>query len=116
MSLCCMKKRRNMMIIKEVIINLPKNSYIIPQWVLLFDLDGKTPLYDKVFKMDELNKLFEWASKINNDQTIILRSLYTPKQNVSVKGIHHYNVYDDEMINKVGEIYKKDIDLFNFEY
>ena len=102
--------------LKEVIINLPKNSYIIPQWVLLFDLDGKTPLYNKVFKMDELNKLFEWASKINNDQTIILRSLYTPKQNVSVKGLHHYNVYDDEMINKVGEIYKKDIDLFNFEY
>tara|TARA_B100000085_G_scaffold223451_1_gene208605 strand:- start:51 stop:917 length:867 start_codon:yes stop_codon:yes gene_type:complete len=102
--------------LQKLLNNLPNNPYILPQWLYLYDVDGETPLYDKVFKLNQLPELFDWATSINNDRGIKIRALYNPKVNVSSNKIHHYNVYDDEMINQVGEMYKKDIDLFNFEY
>ena len=102
--------------LQKLLNNLPNNPYILPQWLYLYDIDGETPLYDKVFKLNQLPELFDWATSINNDRGIKIRALYNPKVNVSSNKIHHYNVYDDDMINQVGEMYKKDIDLFNFEY
>ena len=102
--------------LQKMINNLPDNPYILPQWLYLYDIDGETPLYDKVYKMDQLPELFDWAAGINNDKGIKIRALYNPKVNTSTNKIHHYNVYDDEMVNQVGEMYKKDIDLFNFDY
>tara|TARA_Y100000768_G_scaffold46785_2_gene30517 strand:- start:492 stop:1358 length:867 start_codon:yes stop_codon:yes gene_type:complete len=102
--------------LQELLNNLPNNPYILPQWLYLYDVDGETPLYDKVFNLNQLSELFDWATSINNDRGIKIRALYNQKVNVSSNKIHHYNVYDDEMINQVGEMYKKDIDLFNFVY
>ena len=100
----------------KILKSLPLNIYITPQWRFLTDIDNESLLVDKVFKINEMDKLFDWARNINGDHGIVLRSKFQSRVNVSENRIHHYNVYDDEMINKIGEIYQKDIDLFNLEY
>jgi hypothetical protein len=102
--------------LEKILKSLPKNIYITPQWRFLTDIDNESLLVDKVFKINEMDKLFDWARNINGDHGIVLRSKFQSRVNVSENRIHHYNVYDDEMINKIGEIYQKDIDLFNLEY
>lgn len=89
--------------------------YLQPQFIFVVD-DNKNVMVDKIFKTTEMDKLFKWVYSINKDSMIYLRAKYKPKKNVSIIKAHYYNVYDEKTINKVAEIYKDDIEIFNFKF
>jgi len=63
-----------------------------------------------------MKKFLDWAEKITGDQYLKRRTFQKQSYNSSTNEIHYYNVYDDEMINMVGDLYKEDIDYFNFDF
>jgi predicted HAD superfamily Cof-like phosphohydrolase len=69
-----------------------------------------------IFKSTEMGKFMDWAEKNTKDKFIKIRSKNHVSYNQSTNQIHYKNVYDDDMINMVGELYKKDIETFNFDY
>ena len=63
-----------------------------------------------------MDKVLDWVYSINKDSMIKLRAKFKPRKNTSTVQTHYYNVYDDRLIKKVANLYKEDIELFNFKF
>jgi|MDTC01.1.fsa_nt_gb hypothetical protein len=92
-----------------------QNIYLIPQKNFLVNEKGEV-IVDNIYKTTEMKKFLDWAEKITGDQYLKRRTFQKQSYNSSTNEIHYYNVYDDEMINMVGDLYKEDIDYFNFDF
>lgn len=101
-------KNRNFKDIVKDIYNNPDFYFIfshyMPQYQYIYDKNMNL-MVDLVLKYENLD---EDIKKINKD--IVL-----PKMNVGEHLPYSY-YYDDETKNMIGEIYKKDIELFKYEY
>jgi len=91
------------------------NIYLAPQISYIVDNDNNI-IVPNIFKSTEMGKLLDWAEENSADKHIKRRSKLRASYNKSNNQIHYQNVYDDEMINMVGELYADDIDKFNFDY
>tara|TARA_Y100000114_G_scaffold94328_1_gene87671 strand:- start:2368 stop:3180 length:813 start_codon:yes stop_codon:yes gene_type:complete len=95
--------------------NFENYIYLKPQYGFVVD-DNKNIIVDKIFKTSEMDKVLDWVYSINKDSMIRLRAKFNPKKNTSAIQTHYYNVYDERLIKKVANLYKEDIELFNFKF
>ena len=91
------------------------NIYLTPQIQFVID-NNKEIIIPNIFKSTEMGKFIDWAEKNSKDKDIKSRSLARTSYNKSTNQIHYKNVYDDDMVNMVGELYRDDIKNFNFDY
>lgn len=80
----------------------------------LFDNDGNQ-LVDKFYRFENLVELFEDLSKIMSDESIIDRFNKT-RSNVTINKISYTEVYTEEMIQLVNEMYLPDITKLNYTF
>ena len=64
----------------------------------------------------EIKKFLKWAESQSKDKFITRRTNQKKSYNTSTNRIHYFNVYDDDMINMVGDLYKEDIDYLNYSF
>ena len=80
-----------------------------PQYEYVYD-ENNTLMVDKLFHFDEIDKCWAWLmSEIGEKDDM-------PEVNRIPSGHHYSAYYNDEMAEKVGKLYKKDIKLFNFKF
>jgi hypothetical protein len=91
------------------------NIYLTPQIQYVIDKNNEI-IIPNIFKSTEMGKFIDWAEKNSKDKDIKKRSLIRTSYNKSTNQVHYKNVYDDDMINMVGELYRDDIETFNFDY
>ena len=91
------------------------NIYLSPQISYIVDKDNNI-IVPNIFKSTEMGKLLDWAEENSKDKNIKRRSTIRTSYNKSNNQIHYQNVYDDDMINMVGELYADDIEKFDFDY
>ena len=91
------------------------NIYLSPQIDYITNEEGEV-IVPNIFKSTEMGKFLDWAERNSKDKEIKKRSIDRVSWNKSINQIHYKNIYDDDMINMVGELYQNDIKSFNFDY
>lgn len=69
--------------------------------------------YDKVIRFENFETDVKEAL---NEISINFDLIPKRRVNEKTKGVHYSTFYDDETINIIGEIYKKDIDLLGYSF
>lgn len=87
------------------------NSYVHfkPQLYFLLDEKGNCPL-DFIARFENLNNDFITISKRINNKAQLKHLNNTSRQT------HYKDIYTEEMIQKVGLVYKNDIEFFKYSY
>ena len=92
--------------------NMPFTQYQFPYIV---DYETEEILVDHVGRFENFKETVYHLAEVTGD-TNIIHSYNLSTKNVSATEIHYKNMYDDDMINMVGEIYREDILRFNYDY
>jgi len=87
---------------------ISKITHFIPQHEFICDKNGKI-IVDYVGKFENLNKLVD---KIND----ILKSEFKLEHHNKTNKKDYKDIYTTEMIEKVHQIYQKDIDIFEYNF
>jgi|TARA_B100001758_G_C18416096_1_gene619853 hypothetical protein len=96
---------------------IEKNIYLDPQMTFLRDkIDFGEVIVPHIFRHNEIKKFLKWAESQSKDKFITKRTNQKKSYNTSINRIHYFNVYDDDMINMVGDLYKEDIDYLNYSF
>jgi hypothetical protein len=96
---------------------IEKNIYLDPQLCFLREMPEKGEvIVPHLFRSNEIKKFLKWAQDNSKDKFMTQRSSDKKSYNKSSNQIHYTNVYDDDMINMVGELYKKDIEYLNYSF
>ena len=94
-----------------------KNIYLDPQLTFLREeIDRGDVLVPNLFRSSEIKKFLSWAQSQSKDKFITQRPTQRRSYNTSINQIHYYNVYDDDMINMVGDLYRDDIDYLGYSF
>jgi hypothetical protein len=97
---------------KKDYMNMPFTTFQFPY---IIDYKTEEILVDHIGKFEDLKETVYHLAKITKDNNII-HSFNLSSKNVSSTEVHYKNMYDDDMINMVGEIYKEDILRFNYDF
>lgn len=92
--------------------NMPFTTFQFPH---IIDFETGETIVDYIGKFEEMDKTVKHLADITGDNNII-HSFNLSSKNVSSTEVHYKNMYDDDMINMVGEIYKEDILRFNYDF
>lgn len=96
---------------------IERNIYLDPQLTFLRDrVEQGEIIVPHLFRSNEINKFFDWAESNSKDRFIKQRAAQRASYNKSKNQIHYLNMYDDDMVNMVGELYKEDIDYLNYSF
>jgi len=96
---------------------IEKNIYLDPQMTFLREkISHGEVIVPYIFRQTEIGKFFNWAEEQSKDKFMERRTEAKKSYNKSKNQIHYYNVYDDDMINMVGDLYKEDIDYLNYSF
>jgi hypothetical protein len=95
----------------------PSNSHWLNQSYYV-EVDGEQ-FVDFIGKFENLNKDFEvLCDKLNLDYKVLKERGYTGLPTVRFGGSHsnYKTYYDDETIELVSNVYRRDLELFDYEY
>ncbi len=92
--------------------NMPFTTYQFPY---VIDLETEEIMVDHVGRFENLKETVYHLAEVTGD-TNIIHNYNLSTKNISSNEVHYKNMYDDDMINMVGEIYKEDILRFNYDY
>ena len=96
---------------------IERNIYLDPQLNFLREMPEKGEIIvPNLFRSNEIKKFLKWAESNSKDKFMTQRSKQRASYNKSKNQIHYQNMYDDDMINMVGELYKDDIEYLNFTF
>ena len=96
----------------NVFVNMPYTAY---QYPYVIDFKTKENIVDYIGKFEEMDKVMLHLAQVAKDANIVF-NYNSYAKNVTANEVHYKNMYDDDMINMVGKIYKEDIKRFNYDY
>ncbi len=91
---------------------MPYTAY---QYPYVIDFKTKENIVDYIGKFEEMDKVMLHLAQVAKDANIVF-NYNSYAKNVTANEVHYKNMYDDDMINMVGKIYKEDIKRFNYDY
>jgi len=95
-----------------------RNLYVMRQKKYIVEPRTNKLLVDFIGKYEDLDAVINWVASVNNDKNLPLRYRMQSKtkSNISLNSVNYRNVYDDDMINMVGEMYREDVDYFKYDF
>tara|TARA_B100000795_G_scaffold61384_1_gene41186 strand:- start:4448 stop:5413 length:966 start_codon:yes stop_codon:yes gene_type:complete len=97
---------------KKLFKNMPFTTFQFPY---IIDLETEEIMVDHVGRFENLKETVYHLAEVTGD-TNIIHNYNLSTKNISATEVHYKNMYDDDMINMVGKIYKEDIKRFNYDY